>query len=234
MNLPDDPKLLKGLGILQQKDEALFTVRLCAIGGEWTSEELAATADLARTHAQGALHLTVRQGIEIPDVPRENLQRLVDALAREGLTFGGTGPRVRGIVACPGGRCRRGLIDSAATARALQAAVGHRQNLPHKFKMSVTGCPSRCAKPEENDLGVQGLPGEGYQVYVGGRMGRNPSLGKPLEVEIGDLSKLQAVAGACIDWFCAHAQGKQRFGAVIDAVGIESLTDAAGEAVGRS
>jgi dissimilatory sulfite reductase (desulfoviridin) alpha/beta subunit len=233
MNLPDDPRELKGLGILQQKEAGLFTVRLCATGGEWSAEQLQAAADLARTHGCGLLHLTVRQGIEIPDVPRENLRSLVEGLSQAGLAFGGTGPRVRGIVACPGGRCRRGLIDSAATARALAEAVGHRSDLPHKFKISVTGCPSRCAKPEENDLGVQGLPGGGYQVYVGGRMGRNPSLGKPLEVKIRDLSELQAVAGACIDWFCKHAQGKQRFGAVIDEAGAASLCRAAREAIGQ-
>ena len=231
MELPSDPKTLKDMGILQQKDPSLYTVRLCGVGGEWAARHLAAAADLAQRMGCGQLHLTVRQGIEIPDVPGEKLPALVEQAQAAGLVIGGTGARVRGIVACAGRRCRRSVSDPAAVALALWQALARREKLPHKFKLAVTGCPSRCAKPQENDLGVEGLPGGGYRLYVGGRMGRGASLGQILDIEVPDVPALVRAADACLDWYTAQAQGKERFGAVIDRVGIDSLAQEVGKAV---
>ena len=219
----DDPAALKALGVMQQKSEDLYSVRLCGMGGEWSAGDLRAAADLAERYAAGVIHLTVRQGLEIPDVPQADLEALLTALAEARLRVGGVGSRVRGIVACPGGRCRRGLIDSAETARALQEAVGDRADLPHKFKIAVAGCPSCCAKPQENDFGVQGAPGQTFRLHVGGRMGRSARLGQLLPIELPDLPSLCKAAGAAIDWYAEHGRPKERFGLTIDRVGAESL-----------
>ena len=70
--------------------------------------------------------------------------------------MGACGPRIRIITACPGNlTCRWGIIDTKEIARDLDLRY-FRQETPHKFKMSVTGCPHNCAKATENDIGVMG------------------------------------------------------------------------------
>lgn len=69
---------------------------------------------------------------------------------------GACGPRVRTITACQGGAiCPSGLIDTAVLAREFDQKYYARE-LPHKFKLGITGCRNNCLKAEENDLGVKG------------------------------------------------------------------------------
>lgn len=217
-----DDRALKARGMMKQRAGDLFSVRLAVTGGHVTARDLEAIASLAQRFGAGAVHLTTRQGIEIPNVPHANLEPLAAAIAEAGLSLGATGPRVRGITACPGDICQHGLIDTQALARRLASAVGGRSGLPHKFKIAVTGCPNGCAKPIENDLGVMGVS-KGYRIFVGGRMGRAARLGDRLPLILPDETSLMRVIEAAIDWYCQNAEGRERFGSTIDRVGLDSL-----------
>ncbi|MEK7847682.1 MAG: hypothetical protein AAB270_02030 [Chloroflexota bacterium] len=48
-------------------------------------------------------------------------------------------------------------MNSQELAATLQERFGGYGPLPHKFKIAVAGCPNSCAKPQENDLGIQGV-----------------------------------------------------------------------------
>ena len=75
------------------------------------------------------------------------------------LETGGTGPKVRPVVACKGTTCQYGLIDTVAFSRTIHERFykgWHDVRLPHKFKIAVGGCPNNCVKPDLNDLGVIG------------------------------------------------------------------------------
>lgn len=79
-------------------------------------------------------------------------------MAEAGLSFGGTGAKVRPVVACKGTTCVYGNLDTQALAASLYERfyVGMRQvSLPHKFKIGVGGCPNSCIKPSLNDFGVE-------------------------------------------------------------------------------
>jgi dissimilatory sulfite reductase (desulfoviridin) alpha/beta subunit len=66
------------------------------------------------------------------------------------------GPRVRTITACQGSAvCPSGAIETAALAEELDARYFGRE-LPHKFKLGITGCKNNCLKAEENDMGIKG------------------------------------------------------------------------------
>lgn len=80
-------------------------------------------------------------------------------LAQAGLETGGTGSKVRPVVSCKGTTCQYGLIDTFALSQKLHDMfyTGYRDvSLPHKFKISVGGCPNNCVKPDLNDLGIVG------------------------------------------------------------------------------
>lgn len=141
---------------IQQVPGDCFAVRLRAVGGNLTSEQLRAVADAARQYGSGEVHLTSRQGLEIPNVPSGQLAVAQEALEAAGLKMGAGGNRVRIVIACPGQRsCRFGSIDTRAISEELDRRY-FRMEVPYKIKMGVTGCPNNCGKARESDIGVMG------------------------------------------------------------------------------
>jgi dissimilatory sulfite reductase (desulfoviridin) alpha/beta subunit len=102
------------------------------------------------------VHLTSRQGVEIPFIKLDDIDEVKDELAKGGCQPGVCGPRVRTVTACQGSEiCPSGNIDTFAIATQLDKRYFGRE-LPHKFKFGVTGCQNNCLKAEENDVGIKG------------------------------------------------------------------------------
>lgn len=151
----DDKELKKG-GFMRQKQKDRFSMRLKAVGGHFTAAQLDAVRRAAERFGAGYVHLTARQGIEIPFIRAQDIDAVKAALAADGVEIGVCGPRVRTITACQGSAvCPSGLIDTARLAREFETRFGGRE-LPHKFKFGFTGCHNNCLKAEENDMGVKG------------------------------------------------------------------------------
>ncbi len=147
---------LRKVGMIQQKQKGYFAMRLHAVAGDFTAEEIKKVAEVAQKFGRGQIHLSTRQGIEIHFVPQENLEPARRELESAGITMGACGPRIRIVMACPGeATCKWGIIETKEIAHYLDAAY-FRQDTPYKFKLSVTGCPHNCAKATENDVGVMG------------------------------------------------------------------------------
>ncbi|MFQ6065811.1 MAG: 4Fe-4S binding protein [bacterium] len=152
-----DVKELKSAGIMKQKEKDLFSLRLRIVGGYVGAEQLPKLAEIATRFGRGHIHLTARQGIEIPFIHFDDLAKVKSELAKVDLSLGACGPRVRTVTACQGLVCSHGLIDSQSIARKIDNVFFGRGGLPHKFKIGVTGCPNACLKPLENDLGINGI-----------------------------------------------------------------------------
>ena len=147
---------LKANGFLPQRQQDFFAMRLRSTGGRFSSEQLDAIRQAAEKFGKGYIHLTSRQGIEIPFIHLEHIDDVKKFLSEGGVEVGLSGPRLRMIAACQGSAiCRSGLIDSARLAAEIDKRHGGRQ-LPHKFKIAFTGCHNNCLKAEENDIGVKG------------------------------------------------------------------------------
>ena len=151
-----DYAALKAGGFMRQKQKDTFSLRLRVVGGTVTTGQLAAIKAVADKYGQGYIHLTSRQGVEIPFIKLQDIDAVKVALAEGGVSPGVCGPRVRTVTACQAGRCcPSGCIDALDVAEKLDARYFGRQ-LPHKFKFGVTGCQNNCLKAEENDFGVKG------------------------------------------------------------------------------
>ncbi|MEL4305042.1 4Fe-4S binding protein [Methanococcoides sp. LMO-2] len=149
-------RLKQGGFLRQRQKEDLFSMRLRVVGGQLTADQLRALADASEKYGRGEVHITARQGLEISYVPFDDAEDLLDELEKGDVHQGTCGPRVRGVVACQGNLiCPRGLIDSEDIAKKIDEKY-FAMELPGKFKFAVTGCPSSCMKPQENDLGVMG------------------------------------------------------------------------------
>lgn len=151
----DYASLKKG-GFMRQKQKGYFSLRLQVVGGNLTAENIKTVAEVAEKYGHGYVHMTSRQGIEIPFINFEDIEEVRAELAKGGVNPGVCGPRVRTVTACQGSEiCPSGCIDTYTLAQELDQRYFGRE-LPHKFKFGVTGCQNNCLKAEENDLGVKG------------------------------------------------------------------------------
>jgi dissimilatory sulfite reductase (desulfoviridin) alpha/beta subunit len=151
-----DYKALKEGGFMRQKDAGYFSLRLHIVGGQLDADKAIKIAEISKKYGRGYIHLTTRQGVEIPFVHLDNVTKIKKELEGSGISTGVCGPRVRTVTACQGDLvCPRSMIDCEDIAAKIDSAY-YGKKLPHKFKFAVTGCPAGCIKPEENDLGVQG------------------------------------------------------------------------------
>ncbi|MDR1915073.1 MAG: 4Fe-4S binding protein [Synergistaceae bacterium] len=151
----DYASLKKG-GFMRQKQKDNFSMRLKVVGGNLTAEQIITIANIAKKYGCGHVHLTSRQGVEIPFIKLEDIEAVKAELAAGGVSVGVCGPRVRTVTACQGSAvCPSGCIETYALALEISERYFGRE-LPHKFKFGVTGCRNNCLKAEENDLGIKG------------------------------------------------------------------------------
>ena len=150
---------VKGRGFLLNRGTDCFSGRIIAPAGIYTPDMLAAIAACADTYGNGKVIFNARLSAEIVGIPFERIPAAEAFMAEHGLSFGGTGAKIRPIVACKGSTCVYGNIDTHGLAEALHETfyLGMRSvALPHKFKIGVGGCPNSCMKPSLNDIGIEG------------------------------------------------------------------------------
>ena len=154
-----DEKRVKGMGFLNNKGTDNFNGRIITVNGKITAAQQRCIAEAAEKFGNGEVVFTTRLTVEVPGIPYDKIEEFQEFIAKEGLVTGGTGSKVRPVVACKGTTCQYGLLDSFELSREIHERFyeGYRQVLlPHKFKIAVGGCPNNCVKPDLNDLGIIG------------------------------------------------------------------------------
>ena len=166
-----------------------FMMRIGIPNGILTAHQLRTIGNITRKHARNLADITVRQAIQLHWLTIESLPEVVDALDSIGLSpKGACGDVVRNVTGCPlAGVAADELIDASPVARAIaRELTGNSEfyNLPRKFKVSATGCPSWCSHPEINDIGfTPAKRGDevGYSLRVGGGLSNEPHLAVRLD-----------------------------------------------------
>lgn len=152
-------KKVEGEGFLSNNDGKHFSARVITENGVLTSNQIKNLCEAAEKYGNGQIAFTSRLTLELPGINFEDIENLKEYIAEDGMVTGGTGPKVRPVVACKGTVCINGLFDTQALGTEIHKRFyeGYRQvALPHKFKIAVGGCPNNCVKPELNDLGLVG------------------------------------------------------------------------------
>jgi precorrin-3B synthase len=161
-----DPQALADFcpGILHAvpaKDGLLMRLRLP--GGILAPATLAAIAELARRHGDGALDLTARANIQLRGIRPNELAPMVDGLGRAGLLPAPAHDRVRNILVSPfAGVDPTELLDLDGLAAELDRALiadADLAHLPAKFAFTLDG-GGRGFDPGGGDLGVTAVPTE--------------------------------------------------------------------------
>ncbi len=152
-----DAKLLelRTGGIIKQRQKDYFILRTRIPGGHLKADILKKYSIIAKKYGRNYVHISTRQGIEIPWIHIKNVPKLLKSLRKLGILKVACGPRSRNLIACPGNSvCRFGFVNTEQLAKRLDR-VAFGKEVPKKFKVAIAGCPNSCAKPQENDLGFQ-------------------------------------------------------------------------------
>ncbi len=164
-----------------------YMLRVAIPYGTLRSDQMRQLAMIAERWDKGYGHFTTRQNIqynwpELKDVP-EMLQALADVGMHAIQTSGNT---IRNVTADHfAGAAADEITDPRPVAELLrQWSTDHPefQFLPRKFKIAVTAAAADRAVIQAHDIGIQIVRNEageiGYQLLVGGGLGRTPMIGK--------------------------------------------------------
>ncbi len=166
-----------------------YMLRVAVPYGTLNPVQMRKLADIADTYDKGYGHFTTRQNIQfnwpkLQDVP-DILSDLADVEMHAIQTSGNC---IRNVTADHfAGAAADEIEDPRPTAELLrQWSTDHPEfaYLPRKFKIAITGAPNDRAVTKAHDIGLrmqrdaQGNPG--YEVIIGGGLGRTPMIGKVL------------------------------------------------------
>ena len=180
-----------------------FMMRIAIPNGILSSSQLRTIGGITRKHARNLADITVRQAIQLHWLTIESLPEVVDALDSIGISpKGACGDVVRNVTGCPlAGVAADELIDASPLAIEIAHMLNGNPeffNLPRKFKISASGCPSWCNNPEINDIGLSAVKHNGqvgYSVRVGGGLSADPHLAVHLDAFILPDQALRVVRG---------------------------------------
>jgi sulfite reductase (ferredoxin) len=174
------------VGVMRQRDgrnAVGFALRTGRINGRL----LATVADLADEHGDGRIRTTAQQKLVILDVPDDDVEPLVEALARHDLQVRPSAFR-RGTMACTGLEfCKLAIVETKQHAQDLYAELEKRlPDFDEPISINVNGCPNSCARFQTADIGFKGSMVrddsgemvEGFQVHLGGHLGVEAAFGR--------------------------------------------------------
>lgn len=187
--LPEGPAPLTGkpgargdhVGINEQRDGNYF-VGVAPIAGRISGTKLQQIADIAESVGSDRIRLTPLQKILVLDIAQDRVNDVVNGLRALELESD-PGEFHRNVIACTGIEyCKLAIVETKATAREVVKKLDAIfPTLDSPITVHVNGCPNSCARVQIADIGFKGQlvlddeSGEqvpGYQVLLGGRLGR--------------------------------------------------------------
>lgn len=225
------------MGIYGQRQEGVNMVRIKLPGGRVSAPKLRTiAAALEKYSRHDVVHITTRQDIQMHYVPLEQTPTVLRHLAAGGLTTReACGNTIRNITTCPlSGVCPRQHTD---VTRHLEGTVGHMlrnpltQQMPRKFKISLSACESDCAQGMMHDLGVIAVHHDGrfgFKIVAGGGLGHKPHEAVVIEEFIEEkdlLSVMEAVIQLHNRYSDRAKRAKSRIKFLVDKFGPEGFVE---------
>ncbi|MDO5845366.1 MAG: 4Fe-4S dicluster domain-containing protein [Methanocorpusculum sp.] len=147
---------LKG-GIIPERDNEHYIVRLRVPAGMLQPDQLSGIARIARKFGVEEVHFTTRQTVELLHVKHDDLEKMAKSLEKNGTPVGAERDEVVNVTACLGTQnCKYAVIDSLSLARKLDEKFFGKE-MPVKVRISVSGCPNGCMSERLNEIGITGL-----------------------------------------------------------------------------
>lgn len=165
-------KVLKKNAYRITKKRGLTAIRIRVPGGHMEAKHFDVLKDIAEKYGNGTVHLTTRQGFEIPDIEMKYIPEINKMLQPviEGLGINQVDPHTgysaagtRNVSSCIGNKvCPFGNYDTTSFAKRIEKAI-----FPNDYhvKVALTGCPNDCLKVRQHDFGIMGMTEPQYDPY---------------------------------------------------------------------
>jgi len=165
-----------------------YMLRVAIPYGTLSSRQMHKLADIADKWDKGYGHFTTRQNIQYNWPKLSDVPDMLDALAEVDMhAIQTSGNTIRNVTADHfAGAAADEIGDPRPVAELIrQWSTDHPefQFLPRKFKVAVTGSPNDRAVTKAHDIGLRMVEqdgAKGFEVIVGGGLGRTPMIGKTL------------------------------------------------------
>jgi len=184
-----------------------YMLRVAIPYGTLSARQMRALADIADRWDKGYGHFTTRQNIQFNWPKLGDIPDILGALADVGMhAIQTSGNTIRNVTADHFAAAAADEIEDPRPVAELirQWSTDHPefQFLPRKFKIAITGSPNDRAVTRAHDIGLRmvrakGLPG--FEVLVGGGLGRTPMLARvvrPFLPKVDLLPYLEAIVAA--------------------------------------
>ncbi|MBF0297386.1 MAG: sulfite reductase subunit C [Oligoflexia bacterium] len=168
MSLDINRKIIQKNAFRITKKRNKTAIRIRVPGGHLQTKYFSIIAQIAEEYGNGSVHITTRQGFEIPDIDFKFITEVNKLLAPliNGLECsigvsidnpedGYPAAGIRNISACIGNRvCPFANLDTTNLALKMEKEV-----YPNNFhvKIAITGCPNDCIKAHLQDFGIIGM-----------------------------------------------------------------------------
>jgi sulfite reductase (NADPH) hemoprotein beta-component len=185
-----------------------YMLRVAIPYGTLNSAQMRQLALLAEKWDKGYGHFTTRQNIQYNWPKLSDIPDMLDALEEVGMhAIQTSGNTIRNVTADHfAGAAADEVADPRPVAELIrQWSTDHPefQALPRKFKVAVTGSPNDRAVVKAHDIGiiVRDRDGQrGYEVLVGGGLGRTPVIGKTLHEFLPEEDLLPYIEAVVSVW----------------------------------
>ena len=212
-----------------------YMLRIAIPYGTLSSRQLRKLADISRKYDRGYGHFTTRQNLQLNWIRLEDAPDALAALAEVDMhALQTSGNCIRNVTADHfAGAAADEIEDPRIWAEIVrQWSTLHPEFtfLPRKFKIAITGSPNDRAAVRVHDIGLRlwrNAEGEvGFEVIVGGGLGRTPMIGKTLR-EFLPRNELLAYLEATLRVYNRYGRRdnlyKARIKILVHEVGIEKM-----------
>lgn len=165
-------KLLKKNAYRITKKRGKTAIRIRVPGGHIEAKHLEVLQKVAETYGNGNIHITIRQGFEIPNIDIDKIpevNKMIQSVI-EGLEINQISPNTgysaagtRNVSACIGANvCPFANYNTTDFAKKIEKEI-----FPNDYhvKIALTGCPNDCIKARMQDFGIIGMTEPQYESY---------------------------------------------------------------------
>jgi anaerobic sulfite reductase subunit C len=172
MSMDINTKALKKNAFRVTKHRGMTALRVRVPGGHLPVQHFATIQKIADEYGNGTVHITTRQGFEIPGIDMKHMKevnKLIEPVIK-GLEInqidsntGYPASGTRNVASCVGNNvCQFANYNTTELAQRIEKAI-----FPNDYhvKVAVTGCPNDCIKARMQDFGVLGMTEPQYDFY---------------------------------------------------------------------